>query len=201
MAVVKRTLTKYGRRRYYRNGYRRYRSLSNQYFRVRIEGVYTIAFPSNTGDPVFAEVNQKSVSFWSIFGSSRHYGSLTEMFGYYKITGVAMEVIPGPKNFEGTSTVGAKTLVGIQFGIADSSNVGYHNLVADNNSILLGVLTKSRKYVSAMGSVGWMPCSSSTEVVDVGRFAVASSITGTLTSQPTWTCKLILYMVFKKSMV
>ena len=113
MVMSKRTVTKYARRSYYRR-YRRYRGLTNQYFRTRIEGVYTIAFPSDTGDPVFAEVNQNKVSFWEIFGGSRYYGSLTEMFGYYKITGAAIEVIPGPSNFKGTSTVGAKTLVFIR---------------------------------------------------------------------------------------
>ena len=199
MAMSKRTVTKYSRRRYARR-YRRYRNLSNQYFRTRIEGVYTIAFPSDVGDPVFAEENKNTVSFWSIFGGSRYYGSLTEMFGYYKITGAAIEVIPGPKNFEGTSTVGAKTLVGIMFG-DNSSGATYHKLVADNNSILLGVLTKSRKYVSTMGAVDWLPVSSSTDTANVGRFAVVSSITGSLTNQPTWTCKLSIYMVFKKSMV
>lgn len=199
MAMTK-TVTKYGRRRYARR-YRRYRSLSNQYFRARIEGVYTIAFPSSTGDPVFAEVNSKTVSFWDMFGGSKYYGSLTEMFGYYKVTGAAIEVIPGPKNFEGTSTVGAKTLVGIQFGYSTNNGVSYHGLVADNNSILLGVLTKSRKYVSTMGAVDWLPCTSSSDTADVGRFAVVSSITGTLSNQPTWTCKLSIYMVFKKSMI
>ena len=198
MAISKMSVTRYRRRRYYR-GYRRYRSLTDQYFRTRIEGVYTIAFPSNTGDPVFAEENNNSVSFWNIFGGSQYYSSLTMMFGYFKITGVAMEVIPGPKNFEGTSTVGAKTLVGIQFG--SSSGMGYHRLVADNNSILLGVLTKSRKYVSTMGATDWLPCTANTEVSPIGCFAVASSITGTLTNQPTWTCKFSLYMVFKKSMI
>ena len=199
MAMTKRTVTKYARRRYAR-GYRRYRSLSNQYFKAKIEGVYTIAWPRDIGVPVFAEENKNTVSFWSIFGGSRYYGSLTEMFGYYKITGAAMEITPGPKNFEGTSTVGAKTLVGIMFGV-NNSGATYHKLVADNSSILLGVLTKSRKYVSTMGAVDWLPVSSSTDTAAVGRFAVVSSITGTLTNQPTWTCKLSIYMVFKKSMV
>ena len=198
MAMSKRTVTKYARRRYARNGYRRYRSLSNQYFRTRIEGIYTIAFPSDGGDPVFAENNSKTCSFWNIFGSSQYYGSLTAMFGYFKITGVAMEITPGPKNFEGTSTVGAKTLVGIHFG--SSNGMNYHQLVADNNSVLLGVLTKTRKYVSTMGAFGWLP-TSSTETPDVGCFTVGSSITGSLNNQPTWTCKFSVYMVFKKSMI
>ena len=51
-----------------------------------------------------------------------------------------------------------------------------------------------------MGSTGWLPLSS-TDSSDVGCFAVASSITGTLTNQPTWTCKFSVYMIFKKCMI
>ena len=94
--VMKRTVTKYARRRYYRNGYRRYRSLSNQYFRAKIEGVYTIAWPTQPGAPVFAEVEGPSLTFGAVFSSSQYYGSLVNMFGYFKVTGVLMEVVPGP---------------------------------------------------------------------------------------------------------
>ena len=95
--VVKRTVTKYGRRRYAR-GYRRYRSVSNQYFRIRVEGVYTIAFPSaQVGEPVFAENNGlRVVTFNTLFSSSQYFGSLVSMFGYYKVTGVLMEITPAP---------------------------------------------------------------------------------------------------------
>ena len=82
--MTKRTVTKYGRRNYAR-GYRRYRSLSNQYFKAKIEGVYTIAFPTQLGSAVFAEPNASSITFGSIFANSQYYGSLTAMFGYYKV--------------------------------------------------------------------------------------------------------------------
>ena len=198
MAMTKRIVTKYARRRYARR-YRRYRSLSNQYFRTKIEGVYTIAFPTDPGAPVFAEGPSRTTTFGDIFRGSQYYSSLTQMFGYYKITGVAIEVIPGPKNFEGTSTIGAKTLVGIHFG--SGMDMNYHQLVADNNSIVLGVLTKSRKYVSTMGAIDWLSTAAGTDLDAVGAFCVASSITGTLTNQPTWTCKLSIYLTFKKSMI
>lgn len=198
MAMTKRTVIKYGRRRYSR-GYRRYRSLSNQYFRTKIEGVYTIAFPQDPGSPVFAERSTDTLAFGDIFQGSQYYNSLKQMFGYCKVTGVAIEVIPGPKNFEGTATIGAKTLVGVHFGASTVMN--YHQLVADNSSILLGVLTKSRKYVSSMGAIGWMNTASGTEIDFIGGFSVASSITGTLNNQPTWTCRLSIYMLFKKTMI
>ena len=197
MPVVKKTVTRYGRRRYARYGYRRYRTLSNQYFRTRIEGVYTIAFPQASGDPVFAENENKVLSFMDIYYGSQYYGSLASMFGYMKVTGASMEVTPGPTNYKGTATVGAKVLVGFRFG--NNAYQNYHQLVANNNSILLGVDTTKRKYSPAMGGNGWFGANETG--VALGSFSVASSITGTLSTMPTWTCRLCIYMLFKKSNV
>ena len=194
MAMSRKTVTKYAGRRYAR-GYRRYRSLSNQYFRCKIEGVYTIAWPAQAGAPVFAEVNGPSLTFGAVFSSSQYYGSLVNMFGYYKVTGVLMEVVPGPRNNDGTATVGAKTFVGFKCGT--STTMPYHELVASNTSIMLGVNTSARKYSSVMGSNGWVSVSESMD--NIGNFSVASSnTTGSTERQPTWTCKFSLYMMFKK---
>ena len=195
MAVTKKTTT-YGRRRYYRR-YRRYRNVSNVYFPCRVEGVFTIAFPNTQsgGGPIFAENGQLSlVSFLSLFQASQYYGSLTNMFGYYKVTGVSMEVTPGPKNYEGFNTLGLIVLLGVRFG--KSNAMSYKELVADNNSIVLGVNTIKRKYVSAMGSNGWTPASSTDSM---GSFSLASSLDAQLVDAPSWTCKLAVYMLFKKS--
>lgn len=196
MAISKMSVTGYRRRRYYRR-YRRYRSLTNQYFRTRVEGVYTIAFPSQAGAPVFAETEDTTIDFFTIFNNSQYYGALTTMFGYMKIYGISMEVTPGPTNYKGTATIGAKTLVGFRFG--NDGPVSYHQLVANNNSILLGVDTAKRKYVSTMGATDWLNSNSSNS--GFGVFAVASSVNGTLSNQPTWTCRFCLYMLFKKSNV
>ena len=193
---TKKTVTKYGRRRYYR--YRRYRSLSNQYFRTRVEGVYTIAFPSaQIGDPVFAENNgSKTVTFNTLFSSSQYYGSLTNMFGYYKVSGVLMEVVPGSNNFKGLNTIGINVLLGFRFG--RGSAMAYKELIADNNSIILGINTSKRKYASTMGSNGW---TSTAENNSLGAFSVASSIQSDMANSPSWTCRLAVYMIFKKSMI
>ena len=197
MVATKKTVTGYARRRYARYGYRRYRSVSNVYFPCRVEGVYTIAFPNTQsgGGPIFAENGQLSVvSFMSLFQASQYYGSFTSMFGYYKVTGVLMEVTPGPNNFKGFDAAGLNVLLGFRFG--KTTVMTYQELVADNNSIVLGVNTIKRKYASAMGSNGWTP-SSSTD--SMGTFSVASSLDATLVQAPSWTCKLAVYMLFKKS--
>ena len=195
MAMTK-TVTKYGRRRYARR-YRRYRNVSNVYFPCRVEGVFTIAFPNTPsgGQPIFAENGQLAiVSFVSLFQASQYYGSLTNMFGYYKVTGVLMEVTPGPNNFKGFDAAGLNVLLGFRFG--KTNVITYKELVADNNSIVVGVNTIKRKYASAMGSNGWTP-SSSTD--SMGTFSVASSLDSSLVNAPSWTCKLAVYMLFKKS--
>ena len=195
MVTTKKTVT--GRRRYSRYGYRRYRNVSNVYFPCRVEGVYTIAFPNTQsgGGPIFAENGQlNTVSFNVLFEASQYYGSLTYMFGYYKVTGVLMDVTPGPNNYKGFNVLGLNVLLGFRFG--KGSAMTYQELVADNNSIVLGVNTSKRKYASTMGSIGWI---STATLGPLGAFSVASSLTSTLSNAPSWTCKLAIYMLFKKS--
>lgn len=199
MVTTKRTVTSYGRRRYARYGYRRYRNVSNSYFRTRVEGVFTITFPSlQDGQPVFAENNGLNiVSFNKLFSSSQYYGSLTSMFGYYKVSGVLMEVTPGPNNFKGFNSPGLNVLLGFRFG--QSSAMTFRELVADNNSIILGINTNKRRYASTMGSNGWLATSDSNS--SMGSFSVASSIQSSMNDSPSWTCRLAVYMIFKKSNV
>ena len=116
------------------------------------------------------------------------------MFGYYKVTGVLMEVTPGPNNFKGFDALALNVLLGFRFGKTVTMN--YQELVADNNSIVLGVNTIKRKYASAMGSNGWTPTST---MNSMGSFSVASSVDMSLTYAPSWTCRLAVYMLFKKS--
>ena len=196
MVMTRKTDTRYVRRRY-RYGYRRYRSVSNIYFRTRVEGVYTISFPEQLGTPIFVENNQlNTVTFDSLFRSSQYYGSLTSMFGYYKVSGVLMEITPGQNNFKGITVVGLNVLLGFNFG--KTAAMTYQQLVADNNSIVLGINTNKRKYTSTMGSNGWTSTADNNEL---GSFSVASSINSTFSIAPSWTCRLAVYMIFKKSNV
>ena len=197
MVMGKRTVTRYARRRYAR-GYRRYRSVSNSYFRTRVEGVYTIAFPSaQVGEPVFAENNGlRVVTFNTLFQASQYYGSLVSMFGYYKVSGVLMEVVPGTNNFKGLNTIGINVLLGFRFG--KDTAMTYKELVADNNSIVLGINSNKRKYASTLGSNGW---TSTADNNALGAFCVSSSMQADMANSPSWTCRLAVYMIFKKSNV
>ena len=172
--------------------------MSNQYFPCRVEGVYTIAFPSDAaGTPRFYDTSSNYsyvVSFATLFRGSQYYGSLVKMFGYYKVTGVKMEVQPHLDNAANVRQPGP-ILLGFRTGSV--VQMTYNELVADNNSLFLGT-SPNKKYVSTMNSQGWGP--TATEQV-VGAFSVASSNPSSTTYSPTWSCKLCVYILFKKSNV
>lgn len=186
------------RRRSYRRYYRRYRSVSNQYFPCRVEGVYTIGFPTTEdGAPRFFDAAGNYnyvVTFATLFSNSQYYGSLVNMFGYYKVTGVRMEVQPHVDNAGGVKQQ-RPVLLGFRTGSV--AQMTYPELVADNNSLFLGT-SAQKKYVSIMNSSGWGP--TNTEQV-VGAFSVGSSTTSMNSRYPSWSCKLCVYILFKKSNV
>lgn len=194
MAVGKKTAY---RRRAYRRYYRRYRSVSNQYFPCRVEGVFSIGYSDNAGQPRFYDAagNYSSVvTFAALFQGSQYYGSLVKMFGYYKVTGVRMEVQPQLDNGANVRQT-SPLLLGFRTGTI--AQMTYAELIADNNSLFLGT-SPNKRYVSTMNAQGWGP--TSTEQV-VGAFSVASSGVSSQTYSPTWSCKLCVYILFKKSNV
>ena len=195
--VATKKMTAY-RRRSYRRYYRRYRSVSNQYFPCRVEGVYTISYPTgDNGAPRFYDAAGNFnfvVTFATLFSNSQYYGSLVNMFGYYKVTGVRMEVHP---NWDNSGAVKQQYPILLGFRTGSIAQMTYPELIADNNSFFLGT-SFQKKYVSTMNSSGWGP--TNTEQV-VGAFSVASSGTSNYGSSPIWSCKLCVYILFKKSNV
>ena len=195
MAVTKKTTTQYGRKRYYRYGYRRYRNVSNVYFPCRVEGAYTIAFPDTSGQPRFYDASQNFsfvVPFSALFKASQYYGSLVNMFGFYKVTGVKMEV---QAHVDNLANVRQLSPVILGFRTGSVALMTYQELVADNNSLFLGT-SPSKRYVSTMNSQGWSPTNTEQHF---GAFSVASSLASTNALYPTWSCRLCVYMLFKKS--
>ena len=192
--AMKRTSTY--RRRSYRRYYRRYRSVSNQYFPCRVEGVYTIGYPSDaSGVPRFYDAAgnyNTSVPFSTLFQGSQYYGSLVTMFGYYKVTGVKMEVQP---QFDNAANVRQLHPILLGFRAGSIATMTYSELIADNNSLFLGT-SPNKRYISTMNAQGWS--ATSTEQA-VGAFSVASAQNSSTTYAPTWACKLCVYILFKKS--
>ena len=172
--------------------------MSNQYFPCRVEGVYTIAFPGDSsGTPRFYDTAGNYsyvVSFGTLFRGSQYYGSLVKMFGYYKVTGIKMEVQPHLDNAANVKQT-APILLGFRTGTV--VQMTYNELVADNNSLFLGT-SANKKYVSTMNSSGW---GATSDDQIVGAFSVSSPGVSTTTNAPTWARKLCVYILFKKSNV
>ena len=171
--------------------------MSNRYFPCRVEGVYTIAFPNNDagGPPRFYDASSNYdyvVTFATLFKGSQFYGSLVNMFGYYKVSGVKMEVQPQLDN-HGNVRQTSPILLGFRFGSV--AQMTYNEIVADNNSLFLGT-SPNKRYISTMNAQGWS--ATSTEQA-VGAFSVASAQNSSTTYSPTWACKLCVYILFKKS--
>ena len=165
--------------------------MSNQYFPCRVEGVYTIAYPSDAGSPLFYDTAGNVsyvVAFANLFRGSQYYGSLVKMFGYYKVTGVKMEVQPHLDNAANVKQT-APILLGFRTGTV--VQMTYNELVADNNSLFLGT-SPNKKYVSTMNSSGW---GATSDDQIVGAFSVASSSVSTSNYSPTWSCKLCVYIL------
>ena len=143
--VATKKMTAY-RRRSYRRYYRRYRSVSNQYFPCRVEGVYTISYPTgDNGAPRFYDAAGNFnfvVTFATLFSNSQYYGSLVNMFGYYKVTGVRMEVHP---NWDNSGAVKQQYPILLGFRTGSIAQMTYPELIADNNSFFLGTSFFARR--------------------------------------------------------
>ena len=184
----------YRRRRY---GYRRYKTPSSlNYFKARIEGVYNVSFPAAGGQPVFTDFDPaaSSVTFTSVFHQSAYYGFLTAGFGYYKVTGISIEAVPQIKNLAGGTLVGCSMLCGFIFG-SDIATT-YNTLRTNNDSLLLNVGERTRKYINTLGSNGWH---ASADASNIGVFGVASSVNTTLNGGPGFSIRICFYLAFKKS--
>jgi hypothetical protein len=164
------------------------------YFRARVEMVFNIGFPNEGGSVFFSEVNSPSVTCSQIFRSSQYFGFLSNAFGYFKLTGLLIEVVPQSINFT-VPTNGFAVLLGFGFGQTNSQS--YNALAADNNTLLLGSNTNSRRYISTWNSIGWKSTKENDEAY--GLFSVASNVNGPNNRAPSWSVRLSLYLAFKKS--
>ena len=83
--------------------------------------------------------------------------------------------MPQIKNLSGGTLVGCSLLCGFVFG-SDIATT-YNTLRTNNDSLLLNVGERTRKYVNTLGSNGWH---ASADTSNIGVFGVASSVNTTL---------------------
>ena len=88
-----------------------------------------------------------------------------------KVTGISIEAVPQIKNLAGGTLVGCSMLCGFIFG-SDIATT-YSALRTNNDSLLLNVGERTRKYISTWGSNGWHASADSS---NIGVFGVASRV-------------------------
>lgn len=180
---------------YRRRKFRRYRQPSMNYFKIRIEQCMNLTFPSASGEIYIAEMGEgiRTMTFNSIFSSSTFYGTIVQAFGYYKITGFALEVVPNCQNLSLTNTNTANVVGGFIFGTDVVPT--YQIITAHNDSILLNPVAGMRKYVNTLGSNGYHAVKDTT---NIGVLSFCSSMNGTIANSPRWAIKASFYISLKK---
>lgn len=197
---------KYTKRRYYsRRGYRRYKKIQENYFRVKAEVNGSIRFPVNPGQPLFYLTNagddapRQRLTFAYIINKQTFSQMLAGMFSFYKIMAISYECTPLAQNSNGVRniTVEPCTVIAVRAGNDDAMNFGEARSI--NSSMVMNPLQYQRKYNSLLGFyTNWF----ASNAAPTGAITVVSeNTTGSLLSSPEWNFKIVMYMMYKKSKV
>lgn len=207
------------KKRWYRRGYRRYRSLNNQqYFRVKAEFYSDIMFPvaANTGRAYFKSTNTKVVTLSRIMQDYAYVNLLSGIFSYYKITGIRIEVTPDARNSNLDKTVNIPVLeqneqvlepvVMVSYRAGNDNEQSLVEAKANNQSIVLNPRQKVTRYWRTYGASGaYRPATNGLD----GAFTVQNDYDNQQAqlfnamyqykTQPSWKCKISIYLLYKQS--
>ena len=182
-------------------GYRRYRQIaSRNYFKVKAEFYDIIRFPDNAGQPIFQSkaleqqaVDRGVLTFNNMYTGYSYSTSLLALFSYYKVLGVAVEVIPKYNNGD-VVTAQTATFLGIRMGSNIRMNLS--EIKAINQNLLLDPRNRQRRYWRTFNTSGdWQTTS---EVLN-GALSVGSTDNGVKDAQHIWDLKVSMYLLYKYS--
>lgn len=188
-------------RRYFRRRYRRYYKkkavkTSNQYLRVRVDKTYQINFPQNqNGQPGFVINNElhSKLTVNDVLANSTYYQEMKTMWGYSKLTGVAVMVMPG-SCVRQSGEFGYALAVGFMYGQPYAEN--FNSLMQADSSLLANPFSTVRKYNTVKGSNWWY---STNNEGGTGSFYCYSDQNKSRDANQSYLVKLSLYMTLSKS--
>ena len=193
------------RRTYYRRGFRRYKRVQENYFRVKAEINGQIRFPVNPGQPMFYLTNagldapRTHLTFSYIINKQTFAQMLSGMFSFYKIMALSYECTPLAQNTNGVRNITTEpcTVLACRAGNDDALNFGEARSI--NSAMVMNPVQFQRKYNSLLGFyTNWFATNSApTGTVTI----VAENDTGALLVSPEWNFKITMYMMYKKSKV
>lgn len=188
-------------KRNYNNGYKRYRQVaSRNYFKVKAEFYDFIQYPDENGKPIFyskrgADVmgNRAVLTVDDMLSSYTYTNILQGLFSYYKVLGLAVEVIPKYNNGD-VVTEQRQTFIG--FRAASNEAMTMSELKAINQSFLLDPRNRQRRYWRVFNTGGdWQ----GTGQVISGGITVQSPEVGNKNTQHIWDIKVSIYLLYKYS--
>lgn len=190
------------KRNYYKKGYgyKRYKQVaSRNYFKVKAEYYDEVAFPQNSGQPVFsstvldeAYLVKNVLTLKRIMEKYTYVTTLAGLFSYWKLLSVAVELIP----LDEDSQVVDPVQIFMGFRMGKSTVMTLSEIKAVNQNMMLDPRNRQRRYWRTYGNYGdW----TQTDTYFEGGLSVASGRNSILTDQRRWTIKVSLYLLYKYS--
>lgn len=196
------------KRRYRRKLVRRYKNMWNEYNVLRTKCEYTtpLLFPTNAGQPYFHNTtnnNRKWITFPQMMELYGKNTILREMFGYCKISGVKIEVLPHSNNVS-VAGLSNQTPVVIAFlmGVsAENANAAYADLIMVNTSIIADPSNRQSRYFSTKGAAWDLKGAADNNLIGAGTMIVRSMNDGAFNVSPGWNIKVTLYCYWRYAKV
>ena len=193
------------KRKYTKKTYttKRYKQvISRNYFKVKAEYYDTIQFPLNGGKPQFvnriADQNANAATMGTntlskILQGYSYTQVLAGLFSFYKITGIALEIIP---KYNNRDQVTDQVDVYLGYRVGNDDHMTLSEIKAVNQNLLLDPRNRQRKYFRTLGDYGnWVNTSNAIG----GGISIESVSDGTKNTQHSWTVKVSLYLTYKFS--
>lgn len=184
--------------------YRRYKQVaSRNYFKVKAEYYDAILFPDNApGKPLFANrVNDQNATVLTkgtntinqMLTGYTYSVTLAGLFSFYKITGIALEIIP---KYDNGNIVTDQVDIYLGYRVGNTTHMNLSEIKAVNQNLLLDPRNRQRKYFRTLGNFGdW---TNTANAID-GAISIDSSANGQNHHQHSWTIKVSMYLLYKFS--
>lgn len=198
-------MAKYKKWRRYRRYYRK-KKISENYFRAKVEASGVIYFSENpvegqqTGIALMniGDGGVQRLTFRQILESTTYNVMLSGMFSFWRLTGMAIEVVPASSNSGGNKIISDEGPIYIAPRAGTNDAMNYSELKSINSAILMNPLQSTRKYTKFYGYYGdWI----STDSYPQGAISIAALSGGLRANKPEWTFKVTCYLLYKKSKI
>lgn len=193
------------KRKYTKKTYttRRYKQvISRNYFKVKAEYYDSIQFPLNGGKPQFVnripDQNANAATMGTntlskILQGYSYTQVLAGLFSFYKIQGIAIELIP---KYNSSLQVADQVDVYLGYRVGNDDHMTLQEIKAVNQNLLLDPRNRQRKYFRTLGDYGsWVNTSNAIG----GGISIDAPYDGSRNTQHSWTIKVSLYLIYKFS--